>query len=268
MIELAATILKNFGLNDTQYEIRINDLQALQQTLSEAGLNDIEAHQYRKLLDKKDKMSDFDEQAERLLGRPFTLTLAPSEAIETVIAKLHQRRIANVRFVPSLVRGFDYYTGLVFEVFSTDPTNNRSLFGGGRYDNLTSLFDDTPMPAVGFGMGDVTTRDVLETYNLLPPYKPTTAVSLCVLNDAFYDLAAELAQELRLEGLNVSLDVSGKKIGEQITKANKRGVPFIIAIGDDEAASDTFVVKHMATGVEKKCKRRKIAAFVKKATTR
>ena len=46
---------------------------------------------------------------------------------------------------PSIVRGFNYYTGMVFEVFDTHPDNNRSLFGGGRYDNLTALFDDEPV---------------------------------------------------------------------------------------------------------------------------
>lgn len=268
VIEIAATLLQNFGLNDTQYEIRINDVAALGKALSDAGLSTIEAHQYRKLLDKKEKIDDFDEQVEKLLGRPFPFSLEPSEAVTAVIDKLRQRGIANIRFTPTLVRGFDYYTGIVFEVFSTDPTNNRSLFGGGRYDNLTSLFDNTPIPAVGFGMGDVTTKDVLETYNLLPTYEPSAQLTLCILNDAFYDIAGSLAQELRIQGINTLVDVSGKKIGEQITRASKRGVPFIICIGEDEARSDSFVVKHLVSGKEKKLRRRAIAAFVKKMLAR
>jgi histidyl-tRNA synthetase len=66
----------------------------------------------------------------------------------------------------TLVRGFDYYTGMVFEVFDTNPENKRSLFGGGRYDNLLEMFGVEPVPTVGFGMGDVTIRDFLETHKL------------------------------------------------------------------------------------------------------
>jgi histidyl-tRNA synthetase len=268
MITIAATILKNFGLNDTQYEIKINDLAALAKALEDAGLSTIEAHQYRKLLDKKEKIDDFDAQVEKLLGRPFDFSLEQSEVITAVIDKLRARGVANVSFTPSLVRGFDYYTGVVFEVFSTDPTNNRSLFGGGRYDDLTKLFEDTSVPAVGFGMGDVTTRDVLETYNLLPTYESSAQVALLPINDAFYDLAGELAGELRLEGLSVMVDISGKKIGDQIARADKRRVPVVICLGDNEAATDVFTVKLLASGKEKKLKRRAIAPFVKKSTAR
>ena len=63
---------------------------------------------------------------------------------------------------------FDYYTGIVFEVFDKHPNNPRSVFGGGRYDNLLELFGVEPIPTVGFAMGDVTMRDVLQTYDLLP----------------------------------------------------------------------------------------------------
>ncbi|MES2059647.1 MAG: ATP phosphoribosyltransferase regulatory subunit [Patescibacteria group bacterium] len=72
----------------------------------------------------------------------------------------------NVVSDPSLARGQTYYTGMVFEVFDTNPENKRALFGGGRYDNLLEMFGVEPLPTVGFGMGDVTIRDFLETHNL------------------------------------------------------------------------------------------------------
>lgn len=268
MIEIAATLLQRFGLDDTQYVIKINDLRALAKTLDDAGLSTIEAHQYRKLLDKKEKIDDFDVQVTALLGKPFELALEPSETVTTVLDKLARRGISNVIFSPTMVRGFDYYTDIVFEVFSTDPKNNRSLFGGGRYDNLTSLFDDTPIPAVGFGMGDVTIKDVLETYNLLPPHQSTTHIALCVLNDAFYDLAGELAQTLRADGLHVMVDFSGKKLHEQITRADKRKIPFIICLGEDERTSNRFKVKELKTGSEKTLPASAIAKFVQKKISR
>lgn len=74
----------------------------------------------------------------------------------------------NIVFDPELARGQTYYTGMVFEIFDTNKDNPRAICGGGRYDNLLELFDVEPVPAVGFGWGDITMRDFLETHDLLP----------------------------------------------------------------------------------------------------
>lgn len=72
----------------------------------------------------------------------------------------------NIVLDESLARGQTYYTGMVFEIFDTDPINGRSVAGGGRFDNLLELFDTKPIPTVGFAIGDVTMRDFLETHGL------------------------------------------------------------------------------------------------------
>src|SRR5690606_36651110 len=69
---------------------------------------------------------------------------------------------------PSIVRGLDYYTGIVFEVFDKNPENRRAISGGGAYGNLLQIFNEPALPGVGFGMGDVTLLDFLKTHNLLP----------------------------------------------------------------------------------------------------
>lgn len=74
----------------------------------------------------------------------------------------------NLIFDPSLARGQTYYTGMVFEIFDTNKENARSIAGGGRYDNLLEIFEIEPIPAVGFGMGDITIQDFLETHKLKP----------------------------------------------------------------------------------------------------
>jgi Histidyl-tRNA synthetase len=76
--------------------------------------------------------------------------------------------IPNIVFDETLARGQTYYTGVVFEVFDKNPENPRALAGGGRYDNLLELFDVEAVPAVGFGMGDITMKDFLETHKLGP----------------------------------------------------------------------------------------------------
>jgi histidyl-tRNA synthetase len=264
MIEIAATILKNFGLKETQFEIKINDLEALNKTLYESGLSEIDIHVYRKLLDKKQRIDNFDQEVEKVLGNKFELNLKQSDSINIVIEKLKEREITNVVFSPDVVRGFDYYTGVVFEAYSNDPVNNRSILGGGRYDELLKIFNDSEIPAVGFGMGDVTTRDVLETYNLLPKFKPSTQIYLCILNSEYFDTAKYLAQSLRKENINVSIDFSEKKLSDQISKADKKKVPFVICIGENEIKTQKYNVKNMQTGKEKTLPKNKIAKFVKR----
>jgi histidyl-tRNA synthetase len=80
---------------------------------------------------------------------------------------LAEAGIKNTKIDETLARGQAYYTGIVFEFFDTNPDNPRSICGGGRYDSLLELFDVEPVPAVGFGWGDITTRDFLETHGLL-----------------------------------------------------------------------------------------------------
>jgi len=73
---------------------------------------------------------------------------------------------SNLVFDPTLTRGQTYYTGIVFEIFDANKENGRAIAGGGRYDNLLEMFEVEPIPAVGFGMGDITIRDFLETHGL------------------------------------------------------------------------------------------------------
>lgn len=102
-------------------------------------------------------------------------TCAPErESLDKVIGKIGGAGITNVKIDDGLVRGQSYYTGVVFEIFDTHPENNRSVCGGGRYDNLLEIFGVEPVPIVGFGMGDITVRDFLETHKL-EPYAQSSA---------------------------------------------------------------------------------------------
>ena len=91
-----------------------------------------------------------------------------SGELEDFASKLEQAGVTNTKIDRELARGQAYYTGIVFEIFDTHPDNNRSICGGGRYDNLLEIFETEPVPTVGFGMGDITLRDFLDTHGLLP----------------------------------------------------------------------------------------------------
>ena len=139
----------------------------------------------------------------------------------------------------------------MFEIFDTDPANPRSIFGGGRFDKLVALFGGDPIPAVGFGMGDVTFADFLETHGLTPSeagkrpqlYIGTPNLSNIPAAQAFADM-------LRAQGVRVFVNLSERALGDQIKDAVKRNIPLFIAYGADEVASGTVKLKTLAMSEE------------------
>ena len=243
VITLAYNLMKSFGAKDGDFEIQIN---------SRVLLNDLDPKAV-KLLDKKDKLpkDEFEKGWKEITGDSYNPNTEPNTEIKTLLQKLAQLGVNNAHYDPAIVRGFDYYTGIVFEIYDTNPANRRALFGGGRYDNLTELFGGDPIPAVGFGMGDVTIRDWLETRNLLPEYQPKTNLFICTLNKDFQEYGNELAQKLREKGVNVAVNLTEKKVGDQIKSADKQNIPYIICIGENEVKSGEFKLKNLKTGEEK-----------------
>lgn len=263
ILEITYTLMRNFGLDDTQFEIKINDRNILNKKFEEMGLNKIEATELSRLIDKKNKIDDFDEQVEKLLGKKISFDFEPNEKITAIIEKLKRRGITNISFAPTITRGMDYYTGFVFELFDTNPENARALMGGGRYDDLLDIFGQEKLPAVGFGMGDVMLKETLQTYDLLPKHFSKIDLVFCPLNEAFFDIVSEWATDLRESGLNIMIDYSGKKIKDQIGKASKRDVQFISCIGDDEISSKKIEIKDLRTGKTVKLPMQKVSEFVK-----
>jgi len=124
------------------------------------------------------------------------------------------------------------------------------MFGGGRYDDLLSLFGNEKVPAVGFGAGDVIARDLMETYGTIPSGNSSADLALIVVGEQNTPYALELAQTLRAKNIRVAVDLSGKKVGDQIKNADKRGIARIICIGDEEVKGGKLKVKTLATGKE------------------
>lgn len=263
IILLAKKILENFGFKEKDYEIRVNSRKALTETLKEKyNLDEGSSDQFMKLLDKKDRIKDFDEKSKEILGREYKKSDFKSEEVSELLKKLENLGVKNAKFDPGIVRGFDYYTGMVFEIFDKDKENSRSMFGGGRYDGLLSIFGKEDVPAVGFGMGDVTLRDSLESHNLLPKIQTNTDLYLCVLDKNIIPFAQETALQLRDEGLNVEIDFTEDKAGKQVKRADKKQVPFIACLGDDEVKSKKFKVKELESGKEVEIDLEKITDFI------
>lgn len=273
MIALGAQILKNFGATDDMYVVKINNRKLIHVMMHDyLGLDEVQAQLMTKLFDRKNKISseDFRDQAIEIFGSEAapaglkkiselivakSIEELPSELQETdeidevkmLFSELKHAGVANARFDISLMRGLDYYTGTVFEFFDTDPENNRSLFGGGRYDGLVGLFGAEPISAVGFAPGLTTTELFLRSHNLLPELPSTTEAYIVVLTESVIKDGQKLATRLRSEGVRVELDITGRKLDKQIKTAVKKQISFIIFVGTQEVEKQVYSFKDTAS---------------------
>jgi histidyl-tRNA synthetase len=264
IIQIAYEIMKDFGLNESDFVIRINNRKNINQMVKSLDLPPEKEKDFFKLLDKKDKMVDFNDEMFKLIGKPLNISMGPSEEIEKIFEILNKRGITNLVFDPYLVRGFDYYTGIVFEIYDTNSINKRAIFGGGRYDNLIGQFGSENISGIGFGMGDVTIQDVLEIRKLLPNKKNNIDVYICLFNEESSNYANQISNILRENEINTIIDYSFKRISNQIEKAVKKNSIFTIFIGEEEVKTQRIKIKNLNSGIEKKLKIRDLVKFVKK----
>ena len=290
IIQIADAVLQGFAAKRSMYEIRINSRKFMDTLLLDyLKLGLVESDTIRRLIDKKSKMSNDEFSAkveavmtptQRELGSLNKLTdvlnikkpedlpsdLKNNDSLSTVfelIEKLKNIGITNVTFDTTLVRGFDYYTDVVFEIFDTNPNNNRAMYGGGRYDGLVELFGVEKVPTVGFGMGDVTLENFLRDNNLIPLISTETELCVILANDVTYDMLAKQLTVLRDEGVRVAVDISGKKIGKQIENAIKRMIPYGLIIGSKELAENHYALKDLRDGSENIHSLERIISIVK-----
>ncbi len=257
MISLAYQCLIDFGATPDMFEIHVNDRRLMTRVYQALGITDDQIPAITRLNDKRDKI---EAQAYRtelkaivgdgLLVEEIIMMLDSSDEQTDVVIGLSELGIKNVVFNKSLARGFDYYTGTIFEFKDTSKENNRSLLGGGRYDNLTEMFGGEAIPGVGFGFGDVTMRDFLETHKLLPENIHATGATVTIIpTGTEYNLAAQkIAKEIRDSGVSAVTDIGTKKIGKKISDAADSGSTYIIVVGEDEVSSGHFVLKNLVSG--------------------
>lgn len=288
IIGLGAALLMEFGAKQEMYQIRINNRKVINFMMAQyLGLDTVQAQMMIKLFDRKGKIPHeaFRDQAIEIFGdktakdglqkiaqllaaksmADLPEAIRDSEAVvevQELFTQLEAQGIKNARFDITLMRGLDYYTGTVFEFFDTHPENNRSLFGGGRYDGLVGLFGAEPVSAVGMAPGYTMTELFLESHKLLPDFYSETDLYIVVLPDAEAG-AASLAAQLRSEGLNVELDVTARKADKQLKTAIKKRIPYIIFVGESELKTEVYPVKNVQTGKEEKLSFERIVATLR-----
>ncbi len=287
IIVMADRIMKAFGATRQMYTIRINNRRMINLMMSEyLGLDVVQSQLMIKLFDRKDKLTreDFDQQARDIFGDNYydgmnkitkllaatSMAQLPRELLDSDVVRevqelftlLHEAGVDNAAFDISLMRGFDYYTGMVFEVFDNHPDNNRAMFGGGRYDGLVGLFGAEPVPTVGFAPGLSMTELFLQSHGLLPQFVSTTDVYMVVLGDV-HKAARKLADEFRDEGVRVAIDMTGRKLDKQIRTAVKQKINYLLFVGEHEIADEVYRLKDVASETEEELSFERVVTTVK-----
>ena len=169
------------------------------------------------------------------------------EEIEYLLANLKHQTI-NIIPDPTLARGLNYYTGIIFEVKAPAEVKIGSIGGGGRYDDLTGLFGVPDIPGVGISFGVDRIYDVMEELNLFPAdVHIGTQVLFFNLGEAESKAAFSLMQQLRHKAVRSELYHEQSKFDTQFKYAEKKNIPFIVIIGDKELKDGNCTIKNLAT---------------------
>ncbi|MBR2019590.1 MAG: histidine--tRNA ligase [Clostridia bacterium] len=274
-IASAIRILRAYGADETMFTVRINNRRFFNDVIAAiTGADPEGARKVSKVIDRKNKIPrEAYEKELRELGLDdaqiaridalYTMNVKDATAIcpdsvgSTELRQLFDA-LEKAGLAPycvfdfGIIRGLDYYTGTVFEVFDNAPENNRAMFGGGRYDNLVGLFvKNAKISGVGYGMGDVTLENFLFTHHLVPAsFGAGVKVLVTRFDDVPYESYLAVLDALRDAGIVSSVFLGAKKFGKQIDFAVKDGYTHVVIMGGDEYARGVVRVKDLTTREE------------------
>ncbi|MBA0128078.1 histidine--tRNA ligase [Haloechinothrix sp. YIM 98757] len=267
MFELIDSMMRSLGADEDTFVIRVNDRQVLSAALTElVGVRTDQLGEVFALVDRWEKYDSerlaadaaeiglddkqFAGLTDVLAAGTSLLDELPAEVTgnSNVVRALRSSSAGLIRFDPHIVRGLAYYTSTVFEVFDTSGENNRALFGGGRYADLAGLFTPKQIPGIGFGMGDVTLFDFLDTHGLSPAPRSEVDVVVIPVTAELDDAARTVARTLRTAGLRTSVPLEPRKLGKEITRADRAGARAVVIVGAEEWQDGTVTVRDLGSG--------------------
>lgn len=274
VIALAIDVLRAFGLGVTDFRVKISDRRVIAALLTALGLNEDQKAVMYQVLDKfirvpeevsMRRLADAgipEKKVQSILGlsrtgnwqalenggEGFQAALGALEPLKEVRATLERMDVGDyVDLDLSIVRGLAYYTGTVFEIFDAKRTL-RAVCGGGRYDNLLDAVGGVPLPAVGFGMGDVVLGELLKDRGQVPSDSASIDVFLAFITRDDLPHVLRLAHQLRDAGLRAEYSLSAQGVGKQLKLADARNARLAIVVGPDEWAKGEVMIKDLRSG--------------------
>ncbi len=306
LLSLAIDLLRNYGADSRHFKVYFSDRRLL---ASHLQIQDGEhLHKLSRIIDKKSKLSqiEFDKELKNLnldksmydkLQDFFKLKLSdlPSLDLKEISDKEKDKEkgvlnsltalmrgleakdksyLDYIEFDPTLMRGFDYYTDFIFEIYDLNPENNRSLFGGGAYNNLMDKFGGQALNALGFGMGDLTLQNFLESNHFIPskysyiqcdvpPTPYLEGIFMTLMSEELLEASSILCHELRKQGVEVEQMLEVKKLSRQLEIAQKKKKRIVLILGSSEIQEQEITVKHMDSGNQEKIKQNELVKYLK-----
>ena len=275
VIESAILVLKSFGADETMFKVHINNRRFFNDVIAAICKTDADtSKKVSKIVDKRNKisreayekeLSELGINAEQTQNIDALYTMSVKDAcalcpdsqgsaellgLFDMLEKTDLLKYCVFDF--GIIRGLDYYTGTVFEVFDESPENNRAMFGGGRYDNLVGMFaKNAKISGVGYGMGDVTLENFLVTHSLIPDlYESKVRVLVTKFDDVPYENYISVVAKLREAGITSTIYLGSKKFGKQIDYAVKGHYSHVLIMGGSELEAGVAKIKNLKTREE------------------
>jgi histidyl-tRNA synthetase len=282
VLGVLVALFENLGANSSHFEILINDKKIVEGLLqNKLELSAEKTNAIYKIIDRSKKVTpealdkmlaeqDLNSEQDKILREYLKINEFEELAKKFVTWGLQDLTNHMLGFVelcreyglseyltydPTIVRGLDYYTGIVFEAFDKNPENRRALCGGGSYGGLMQIFGEQPLPGVGFGLGDVTLTDFLKTHQLLPDFSTAhNDIFLTYQTPAGQSPCLQLARELRKRGLKVITGLSPLKIKKVFDLGSKHGASYVSLLGEREIETGSVEIKNLTTKEQHKLK--------------
>ena len=274
ILDYFCTLLKSYGATKDMFEVQVNDRVIVDCVFKDLLKIDKEKSlKLYKVIDKSKKVTT--EALDKMINEILTdsqvvdfkdyLAIKSFDDLAKFIAlkNIDANNSSLIKFVdtinessikefvnydPTVVRGLDYYTGIVFECFDKHKDNRRAIAGGGAYANLLQIFNEGPLEGVGFGMGDVTLRDFLDVHGLLPKIsKSQSEVLITYFDQECEEDAFKIAQQLRSQNVKVELNLGVIKFNKVTKLAINKEIPFVIQLGSREKAEGIIQVRNIET---------------------
>jgi histidyl-tRNA synthetase len=274
IISVAIDSLLALGLTSSDFVVKVNNRDFVSDYFTSLGIEQVQEKGLYKIIDNARKLRrneteaalevlNLDAEQKSGVNRYLALTdrndiqqlPAGGEGRSSLLQLFSLVEAASlsdfVQFDPTIVRGLDYYTGIVFELFDRSE-RMRAICGGGRYNNLVREFSGKDIPACGFGMGDVVLGEILQDRGLVPAYTRNIDYYLVRVTDDELPMLLGVARHLRSQGMCVEFSYSFSPLKKQMARASRLGSRKALIIGEQEISEGMLVEKDLETGKERK----------------
>src|ERR1700752_602646 len=277
LIAVGATFLRLVGLSPDRVQIYVNNRRLMTSQFDALDIPIEKRLEVSNLVDRRSKLEPAKWDAYgleiglnqkqldglKIILDDFDLWKKSEELTRTFVALEAMGVKEYVKFIPSIVRGLLYYTGTVFEAFDTSGSLKRSLFGGGRYDNLLEDVGGQPLPGVGFAMGDVGIGIFLQEAGLLPEFVRTPAqILVTMFDEKLSQESYKLAAQLREASIYTIVYPASAKLPKQIKFTDRMRMKLALVLGPDEVEKGLVVVKNLSNGEQVQVAREAIVESV------